>query len=203
MKENQELEKVYELIEQFDFEDLSEQDQFMVLAVISEEEYCAMRLSIRETQLFFNQEDAPFLGATSFVGMPRQNVVLRFLKQPIPLYKVAASVLVMVGLFTGYEMLKPQQNSALASGLNLLTTMKRDTVFVNIIDTLEVIKERIVYVERTECAKVAQDVAKVTNSAIDCDKEICPKDIDRLKSLACNNKIGNDTLLRQFLVSLN
>ncbi len=203
MKANENIEKVYELVEQFDFEELSEHDQFMVLAVISEVEYCAMRFSIKETQLYFAQDDLPILKATSFVREPRPNVLLRFLKQPIPLYKVAASILVMVGLFAGYEMIKPKQNKFFASAQNITTAMKRDTVFVNILDTLEIIKERIVYVERIECAQMAQVKPSESKSVLDCDKEMCPKEIEMLKNLACNNKIGNDTVLRQCLKYLN
>lgn len=203
MSENIGLEKVYEFVENFDFQDLSEQQKSIVLDVITESEYIAIRATIIKTSFYFEHEKEPMLIKSSVISVGYRNGIVKFIKQPVPLYKIAAAIALFFGLYSGFKLVKGFDSKMFVSQSNNPVIFKTDTVLVTLIDTLEIIKERIVYVERKETPKtIAEPIAQSTFS-IDCDKEICTKDIDRLKDLTCNNKISNDSLLKRFLNSMN
>lgn len=61
MKANHYLERVYELLEQFDFEQLSAEDKSYVLKNIPEKEYLRLRDAIKVTESLFSDSVEPDL----------------------------------------------------------------------------------------------------------------------------------------------
>jgi hypothetical protein len=59
MDANQNIERAYELLEKFDFNELSEKDRLYILSVMTENEYGEMRDTIKDTDNFFVKSVEP------------------------------------------------------------------------------------------------------------------------------------------------
>ncbi|MGD0756314.1 MAG: hypothetical protein ABR927_14775 [Bacteroidales bacterium] len=200
MKANQDVEKVYELLEQFDFNELSKQDKSYVLSIISVDEYNNLRSTLKNTERFFSNSEELTLSDSIYKSLilksKNGNIILKFLKQPIQLYKVAASVIVFVGLYSFIHFTNlHEKNNTLASN-DTIYIFKTDTLYSKFVDTVRLIKEKIVYLSR-EKDQVTPDKL-LSNAKYECDsnKEICPNDIDKIKDLAFRNNVSNDTLFK-------
>ena len=91
MKENKALERIYELIENYDFNDLSDFERSLVLKHISEKEYRSMRLTIVDTRNLFDK-----LPVDSKNFQPR--TMKKLLNYSVELYKFAAAIIIFIGL---------------------------------------------------------------------------------------------------------
>jgi hypothetical protein len=206
MEVNQNMDKVNELLEQFDFNELSEQDKMYILSIMSEIEYINMRDTLKDTENFFAQsvDLNPNDSLYEFLmnNSKNENRFIKFLKHPIQLYKVAASIVIVLGIYSFFHYSNPQGKNSLLALHDTIFINKIDTVYSKIVDTVKVIKEKIVYIPKER--DLIASVKLLSNSKLeyDCNREICPNNVDKIKELAFNNNVSSDTLWKDFIVSV-
>jgi hypothetical protein len=200
MKAHQDMERVYELLEQIDFTELADMDKKYVLSMMTEKEYVQMRNTLKDVEQSLSGSEelvVSDLVFSSLMNKPRKsNSVLKLLMMPVQIYKVAAMVLLILGLYTVIQLsFFPEKKNTLALN-DTLNIHKTDTVYTRLVDTVKIIKEKIIYVSQGK--ENLKPVKLLTNSGFlfDSTKEICPEDIDRIKELASNNPFYRDTLIR-------
>lgn len=141
MNENQDMEKIYDLLEKFDFRNLSEQERNHVLAEMTAEEYNNLRATLKDTEIHFSNalELEPEGSAySSLISIKKKKYrIMRILNQPVQLYKVAASIILLTGLFSfvHFTNLHDQKNNSLSN--DTIFVYKTDTVYSRIADTLK------------------------------------------------------------------
>ena len=59
MEQDKDLQRIYDLIEWYDFEELEESEKSFVCRHISEDEYNSMRSTLSDTKEFFSKVPAP------------------------------------------------------------------------------------------------------------------------------------------------
>jgi hypothetical protein len=205
MKANQNMERIYELIEQFDFNELSESDKAYILTLISETEYNNMRNTLKDTENYFAQTLEPKLNdPAKFIPdqSKNENRIIKLLKQPIQLYKVAASIVVILGIYSLIHYSNQQQKSNLLAVHDTIIIHKTDTVYSKLVDTIRIIKEKIVYVPQKQELLASNKILSDSKNVSDCNKEICPADLDKIKAMTYNNNVSHDKLLTGFIVSI-
>jgi hypothetical protein len=140
MNANQDMEKIYEFLEKSDFRELSEPDRNYVLLSMSEEEYNNLRSTVKDTEMLFSnsRDSEPDKSIyTSLNGMKEnKNRILGVMRYPVQFYKVAATVIVLMGLFSfiHFSNLHEQNNESLSN--DTIFVYKTDTVSSRIVDTL-------------------------------------------------------------------
>jgi len=200
MKANQDRERVYELLEQSDFTELTDTDKKCVLSMMTEKEYVQMRTTLKDVEQSLSASEelvVSDLVFNSLMNKPQKNnSVLKLLKKPVQFYKVAAMVLLILGLYTVIQLpFFPEKKNTIALN-DTLNIHKTDTVYTRLVDTVKIIKEKIIYVSQgKENLKPAKLLTK-SGFLFDSTKEICPEDIDRIKALASNSPFYRDTLIR-------
>ena len=206
METNPNRERVYGLLEQYDFIELSEHDKSYILSIMSEFEYINMRNALKQTQIFFASNVEPNLNDSLQALLMRkdkgENKILKFLKLPIQLYKIAASTLIILGIYSVIHYSYPKEKNRLLALTDTIYINKTDTVFSRLVDTVKIIKERVVYKSSPNDILVSDKLLSNSKDDYDCDKEICPNNIDKIKDLAFNNNVSNDTLWKDFIVSI-
>ena len=106
MTNDNNIQRIQELSEQFDFVELTPEQQQIVLAEITEEEYILLRQTISETTSFFDEEPRLIIAGDSVKPTlddhqnERSSIFSRIINYNIPLYKIAAAILVLFGLYT-------------------------------------------------------------------------------------------------------
>jgi len=204
MKVNQNMARVYELLEQFDWNELSEQDKSYILALMSDIEYIDMRNTLKETKNLFGHEAEPTFNdsfhTASINNNREENIFIKLLKQPIQLYKVVASVAFIIGIYSVIYYFNPQKKNDLSAFSDTILIHKTDTVYSRVIDTVRIIKEKIVYIPQMKSMDSPMKLMSNSKNEYDCKIDICPNDIDEIKELAYNNNASGDTLLNDFIV---
>ena len=207
METNQNIERVYELLEKFDFNELPEQDKLLVLSEMTESEYVKMRSTVKDTLSFFANVGEPNFDNSKkpLVKSNTENnyLFLQLLKQPIQFYKVAVAIVIFIGIYSVIHYFNPQEKNSPLSSNNKINTNKMNAVYPKSVDTVTVIKERIVYLPKEN--RVAKSAKLLSNSKneYDCNKEICPNDIDKITELANNDNASRDSLLRDIIALAN
>jgi hypothetical protein len=200
MKANQGVERVYELLEQFEFDELSEQDKMYVLSMMTEKEYINMRVTLMDTENFLtNAEELTLSDALhkSLINKTKdRNILVKLLKKPIQIYKVAASVLVILGIYTVIQFSTIHSKNRTLALNDTIYIQKTDTVYEKLVDTVKIIKEKIIYVSQEKDRLKPVKLISTSNNVYDSSKEICPEDVDKIKALAFNSNISRDTLFR-------
>ena len=92
MEENK---SIHELIEEFDFSELSKVQQIQVLKELSEKEYGELRETIKMTVNFFENEPKLFADDLLKPVILKESKFVRLISYSVPLYKVAAAVLLV------------------------------------------------------------------------------------------------------------
>jgi len=199
MKDEQNIERVYDLVEQFDLIDLSEVDKEFVLQHISSKEYYDMRSTITDTKDLLSK-------------YPNKQYKSKLLKMrkiasyPIALYKIAATILIISGAMFLFSLWGNSNHQKLIASVDTVLVKKTDTILVYVgnID----VKTK----EKPERKESPQNISRGTNSISvssgtlterDCSKELCPKDIEKLNALKGKNDFSNDKSLTDFIVSIN
>jgi hypothetical protein len=207
MATQQNMERVYELLEQFDFHELSAQDKEYVLSNLTEADYIQMRKAIHATEQFFSHADEPSLASSlheSIINkIKAENVVIRLLKRPIQLYKVAAAVAVLLGIYSILTFHKPISYNTTLAFHDTVFIQKTDTVLTRMIDTVRIVKEKIVYRTIKQNSIFSDNLISKASNTYDCNKDICPNDIEKVQSLTNNNALSRDTFMAGFIVSIN
>jgi hypothetical protein len=189
--------RIYDLIEQFDFDELPEKERLKVLQSISEKEYRAMRDTLLETAALFQKE----------VTMPAEDHTRpwrKFLIYPIEFYKVAAVFLLAAGIGMGIIAFHSSGNNELLA--------RTDTLFVDKTDTVYIIKKEKVYLTTGIGLQKAVQVSgtpaiyyKVESESDpnqpDCKKVLCPDDLNTLCRKKAKGDFASDTVLSDFVAS--
>ena len=200
MKANENMERVYELLELFNFGELPEQDKSYILSVMSESEYTNLRSTITDTEIFFANAEELNLNESLYKALinkrKNENFLIRVLKQPVQFYKVAASVLIILGLFSIFHYTNLNDNNKKKASNDTIYIYKTDTVYSRFVDTVKLIKEKIVYITQKKEPDPSLKLLSSAKPDYDSSKEICPNDIDRIKAFVFNNNVSNDTLFK-------
>ncbi len=197
MKSNQDMERVYELLEQFDFRELSDNDRNYVLSLMTAGEYNNLRVTVKDTEMLFSEVQEPKLNESVYnsliAGIKEKNIFIRFLKRPVQLYKVAATVIVLTGLFSfiHFTNLHEQNSNSLTN--DTIFIYKTDTVYSRIIDSVKHIREKVVYMTINKNREATPILFTSAKNEFDYRLELYPGDIDRIKTLY-NNNIAFNTL---------
>lgn len=199
MKKEQAIEKIYDLIEQFDFEELNEREKSIVLEHLSSAEYTSMRSTIADANALFTKYRVP--------GISVKRLTFKKLAlYPVAFYKIAVAIILLMGIAF---LLSKNQNASKKDLLARIDTVfieKTDTVVLNEIETIEIIKTKFVYkdlpagnnnLSQTENSTLALDNLR------DCSIEICPDDMSVLSRIKTKGDFSKDTILTDFIVSLN
>ena len=115
---------------------------------------------------------------------------------PIELYKIAAFVVFLIGIGFIMSQAKTSDQQELLARI--------DTVIVEITDTLEIIKDRIVYKELpSNQIFIISDIndLETAYSKIDCSTDICPDDLELLGKTNTEGNFSQDSSLSDFIVS--
>lgn len=199
MENEKGLERIYEFIENYNFDELSEFEKEIVFRHISEDEYTNMRITITDTKNLF--EKLPIES-----GQSQKNKLGTLFRHPVELYKVAASIVLLVGI--GFVLTKAisTQDSGLISMVDTVYVKQIDTLIIEKWDTMEVVKEKVVYREKPEKETKSAYIKitlEETNTTTDCSKNLCPDDIATINKVKANGSISRDTVLSDFIVSIN
>jgi hypothetical protein len=198
MKANQSVERVYELIEQFEFTELSENDRTYVMSVMSVNEYNALRFTLKTTESVFNKSEELDLNESVYESIikihNKRNFFVKLMTLPVQLYKVAAILMILIGLYSYIHSFSPNYNQSLRLTNDTVFVYKTDTLYSKFIDTVTLIKEKIVYVSKEKANEHSGNLLSNARYEYDFKKEIGPEDIAKIKDLSFKNNISNDTL---------
>ena len=200
MKANRNFEKVYELLEQFDFKELSVDDRIYVLSEMTENEYNNIRDTLKDTETFFSNSTEPNINDSLLNSLMRTNhkpnILSRILNQPVKFYQLAASILLLIGLYvvTQYSE-SPEKNSSLPKN-DTIYIQKTDTVSSKLADTVRNIKEKIIYVIRERDINPQDKLLSTVTFEFDSGKIVCPGKNDRIKQQTFINYISSETLFK-------
>jgi hypothetical protein len=198
MKANQYQERVYELLELFDFEELSDEDRIYVLSNMPEEEYLNLRYTLKVTETFFSNSKEPNINNLLFNSIMqtnyKPNILIKILNQPVKFYQLAASILLLLGLYAikQYSDL-PDKNSAIQKN-DTIYIQKTDTVSSLLADTVKNIKEKVIYVTRERDSK-EKLLSNTTFESYSCKNEV-HDNIERIKQLSFFTYNSSETLFK-------
>mgnify|MGYP006108680883 CR=1 FL=1 len=90
--------EIYEIIEKYDFSELTDQQRKLVLSEMTEDGYTNMRKTISLTTDFFDEE--PILMAEDLVvpTIKKKSVLVRLINYKLPIYKVAAILMIFLSV---------------------------------------------------------------------------------------------------------
>lgn len=199
MKKEQAIEKIYDLIEQFDFEELSESEKSFILEHISYAEYATMRSTIVDTNELFSKY--PISGQKG-----KELSLKKLAVYPVALYKIAVAIILLIGIAFLLSKNQAFNEKELLAKVDTIFVEKVDTVFLEKTETIEIIKTKILYkdlltdqnlINKSENSNVA------VNYDRDCSREICPDDMTALSRIKTKGDFSKDTKLTDFIVSTN
>jgi hypothetical protein len=199
MNRESELEKIYDLLETFSFDELKPEEQEIVLKHMTKSEYDSMRATILDSRHFFSSVEAD-----EKVNKP--SVIKRIAYMRIEFYKVAAAILVL--LIAGITILaiNPRHTQTLLASTDTIYIKQTDTVVIKVTDTVEKIVEQPVYrftkVSTRHEGSLKNKITKTAIQKTDCSVEMCPEDLQRFTDIKNNNSISKDKELTDFLVSI-
>jgi hypothetical protein len=198
MEKEQPIEKVYRLIETYDFSELAENDKDFVLEHISMEEYNEMRATITDTRTLL---------AKYPVEKARENrgIFTKFLTYPVELYKIAAIFLVLTGIGFMFFKIGTVTQSRLIAAVDTVFVEKTDTVVFEMRDTIRIVTGKAVYKDHEIPENTLPYHAAFTetvNYTRDCSIEICPGDMAMLSVLKTRNDFSRDTALKDFITAI-
>jgi hypothetical protein len=200
MKANRYFEGVYELLEQFDFNELPEKDKIYVLSGISENEYNNMRNTLKDTETFFSNSSEPNINDSIFNSIihtnHKPNILLKILNKPVKFYQFAASILLLLGLYAikQYSEL-PEKSSALPIN-DTIYIHKTDSVSSKLADTVRNIKEKIIYITSERDTNVQEKLLSTASFEFDSAKIGSPCKIEGIKQYTFFTNTSSETLLK-------
>jgi hypothetical protein len=205
MENNKNIEKIYDLIEQFDFAELSEPDRLLVLSVISESKYAEMRNTFNNLKLELTEDDdiEPAINIPKIESVDSDSRIKRILNYPIKFYQVAASVAIIISIFSLFQQSSKNENYSMIAKNDTLIIQKIDTVYSIVHDTVEIIREKVRIAQKDFQIQKENDLSANSNIKTDCSNNICPNEMDDFIAMNSRNTIKNDTTLKGVLLSLN
>jgi len=199
METNIEVEaRLYDLVEQFEFESLSETDKAFVLNYLTEDEYRSMRNVSVNTNDYYSQTNE-YIVTNAKDGSHSSFNVRKIASTPIPFYKVAIAASVMLFLFAYILTKKDGKMQVAQNNTNAVQTF--DTIFSIIKDTIYIEKEKLVFITKYESPYAYSKPDTGTDNSISCNNVVCPTDYETISNSKKRNSIENDSVLREFVVS--
>lgn len=203
MENNKSIEKIYELIEQYDFAELSEQDRLIVLAVMSESEYNEMRKTVDNLKLELTPDVEPEINMPKIEKVNSDSRIRRFLNYPIKFYQVAASIVVIISAFYMFQNSDKNISNQMIANNDTIVIRHIDTVYSIVNDTVEIIIEKVRTVKTDFQKQEEHDLIAYSNMKSDCSKNLCPNEIEDIITMNSVNTIKNDSTIKGVLLSLN
>jgi hypothetical protein len=208
MKANTYLERVYELLEQFDFNELSENDRIYILSKMTEKEYINMRSTIKDTETFFSNSSEPNINVSLLSSIintnHKPNILIKILNQPVKFYQLAASIVLILAIYTIKQYSDfPDKNSILPlhdtifiQKTDTIYPKLADTVYSKLVDTVKSIKEKIIYISREKDTNTHVKLLSTTAYVFDSSKVVLKKTTDSIKELSFIKDVSSDTLFK-------
>jgi hypothetical protein len=203
MQTNSNIEKVYELLEQFEFTELSEIDKRIVLSVMTESEYAKLRKTIDTVKNVLQNDIEPVKNIIDYSIPTHVKTLSRVFNLNLKLYQVAASIAILVMTFFLFQHSnKSNVNQKIA--INDNTAIRYiDTVHTIVYDTIEIIKEKVQYIQPNSSKPEPKSMTSQASKKADCSNNICPNEIENITVMNSRNTISNDTTTKGLLLSLN
>jgi hypothetical protein len=200
MKANPYLERLYELLEQFDFNELSEKDRTYVLSNMSEKEYINMRSTIKDTETFFSNSSEPHINVSLLSSIihtnHKPNILINILNRPVKFYQLAASIVLILAIYTIKQYSNfPDKNSALPLH-DTIFIQKTDSIYPKLADTVKSIKEKIIYISREKDTNTLVKLLSTTAYVFDSSKVVFTKTTNSIKELTFIKDVSSDTLFK-------
>jgi hypothetical protein len=208
MKENTYLERIYELLEQFDFNELSDNDRIYVLSKMAEEEYINMRSTIKDTETFFSYSIEPEINGSLLASIlhtnHKPNILIKLLNKPVKFYQLAASLTLILAIYTinQYSDLQiknsviPLYDTIFIEKIDTVYPKPADTISSKLADTVKIIKEKIINISRDKDTNAHVRLLSSTASVFDSGKLLCPTITGTIKELTFIKDVLNDTLFQ-------
>jgi len=199
---NNNIEKVYELIEQYEFVELSEADRLKVLSVMTEDQYTEMRSTIDNVKLRLENDIEPVVKIPQLPKQYSSHKLSRYLNYPLKLYQVAAGIAILIASFfmVLYSKDSPVQITAENDTVFIRHT---DSVFTIIYDTVEIMKENVRNIQ-SNFSKPDNNVLITHQTEInDCSNKLCPNEITDIIAMNGRNTVSSDSVMKDVLLSLN
>jgi len=195
MQDEKKNARMYDLVEMYDFNELSEKDKDFVLEHFSQKEYNELRETITDTKEMFS----------SYSFKNKKHFALqRIASYPIELYKIAAAVVLIIGLGFLITNKVASNHAAFLATTDTLFVVKTDTVIIKTRDTINKTIEKIVYKNVSNPAEQVSSYAVLKPGNVgyksNCSIEICPNDIRNLSAVKGNNSLSTDSITKDFIV---
>ncbi len=200
---NNDVEKAYELLEQYDFSELTQENKLFILSVMSENQYTEMRAAIYKVNNLIEPDIEARIYMSQNLNQKESNKISKFLNYPVQIYKIAASIAILTA---GYLLIqKSNQNSTdkLLSNYKTITVHVTDTVYRQVYDTVKIVENKVLAIDSGTNLKDKNELTDRSEEDINCDKELCPNDVAKIISLNNKNNISSDSSLNGILISLN
>ncbi len=208
MKANTYFERIYELLEQFDFNELSEKDRIYVLSKIDEEDYVNMRSTLKDTETFFSNSSEPNVNDSLLSSIintnHKPNTLIKILGQPVKVYQLAASIALLLAIYTIKQYSDfPDTNSTLPLHDTIIIQKTdsvhpklSDTVYSKLVDTVKSINEKILYISQGKDTSTLSNILSTTAYVFDSSKVVFTKTPDSIKELTFIKDVSSDTLFK-------
>lgn len=205
MEDNNKIEKVYELIEQYEFAQLSDTEKRYVLSIMSECEYMQMRQTIAQVKSLFEYDIEPINNIPDNLYQNRGGVsnLKRLVNYPVKLYQVAASIAIILATFILYQYSGKGNESQMLVNNDTVFIRHVDTVYTKIYDTIRVIYKKAEYAPSYMARVEKSNLPIQSTSKIDCKKELCPNEVEDITMMNGKNSISTDSTIRGIMLSLN
>lgn len=203
MENNKSIEKIYELIEQYNFVELSMQEKTLVLSVMTESQYTEMRNTVDNLKLELNTDIEPKSNIPQIEEIVKDSRINRFLNYPIKFYQVVASIAIIISIFSIYQKLDKVITNPMITKNDTVVIHKVDTVYSVVHDTVEIIREKNRKAQTDLQMKNENDLKSSSNIKTDCNNSLCPNEMDNIIAMNSKNAIKNDSTIKGLLLSLN
>lgn len=195
-------EKAYQLIESYDFNDLSADDKKFILSLMSENEFNEIRNTHSDLSGHFEDDIEPVERIPGIVSN-RKSKFIHTLTYPVQLYKVAASIILLFSVYIGYQRAHREIETNLIAQADTLIIHKTDTVFQTIYDTVIIKEDNHSFAYQTNNKIDVNANPNEPTQLTDCREEICPDEIQAITSLTKNNSLSGDAGLKELFVFMN
>jgi hypothetical protein len=209
MENENNLQRIYDLLEKSDFEDLSPDDQKFVLSIMSGVQYndmrntCLQSIGLFQSERIEEPDPSVFRSLESKINTGKKAGFRQILFYPVAAYKVAAAI-ILLGIILFFEA-KYNRNHMPLEANNLTDTFlikQIDTCTLMIHDTVWVTGNRknegnkIIHHSTVKKPEVEQELTQ------DSYQGIKPDDIIRLTGYNSNSNLQNDSTSKVIIATL-
>jgi hypothetical protein len=211
MKNHEQVNKIDEWIEQFDYDDLSIEMKEFVLSVMEEKEYNELRNVFLKTCSFF-EDELPIIPHEN-IRIDLQSkivndlIIYKLINYKIPVYKVVATIIVLFGLMFLFFNQQTSINEMQLAMIDTVFVDNFDTIRIHHFDTIEIVKTEYKNNQnknekedmRTQHKKIdtlLENYTEVINPT-----SLNPDDIDKLIKFSKSNSIKHDHQLASYIVN--